>query len=144
MTFRELWSLFAEMFLDCVKIFVSEKLPWSRNILACWKLLSLQKIFLIKVKSVCPWFSKFFSGKFHWLWKTFLFVEHFLNQVRFSCGKRPWLWKFSWLWKTSLTVEKVHVCRKFPWLWKKSLIKENFLDCGKVSWSKKNWLQKKS
>ena len=43
-------------------------------------------------------FREFFYKKSFWrfknicLWKTSLFEEYFLDQVKFLCGKIPWLW----------------------------------------------------
>ena len=115
LAFREpFWSLFAENFFDCVKIFVCVKLTWSRKKsfaenLAFWK-------FFWSSKFLCKNF--FGSRKLHCFWNSLLEIH----------GNFPQLWKIS------TTVEKFLVCWKVSLLWKSSLIVVKFLDQGKFPW----------
>ena len=70
-------SLFEENCFDCVKVFVSGKLPWSRQ-----NFCLLKNLLFVENFRDC--------GKFPWLWKSSLTVEKFLD-----CEKVLWLWKSS-------------------------------------------------
>ena len=82
-------SLFAENLLDCTKIFVCGKLPWSKKDFCLQKIFLFTKHLFDQLKLSCKNLSCF--------WKISMTVKSFLTVGKFSyCGKVLGLWK---MWK---------------------------------------------